>query len=144
MTANSERKPRARKSKKEAEEPQNGVEIPDSDAGESLAAPQVDELTSDPESSEFLELPVLPLRGTVVFPLTVVPLAAAQARSLRLIDHVRKHYGVAVIVVEHDMDLIMNLCERIQVLAYGERIFEGTPAEVQANPQVREVYLGHA
>ena len=49
-----------------------------------------------------------------------------------------------MIVVEHDMDLIMNLCERIQVLAHGERIFEGTPAEVQASPRVREVYLGHA
>jgi len=63
---------------------------------------------------------------------------------LDLIRLIRDRYGVAVIVVEHDMDLIMNLCERIQVLAYGERIFEGTPAEVQANPQVREVYLGHA
>jgi branched-chain amino acid transport system ATP-binding protein len=63
---------------------------------------------------------------------------------LELIEQVRERYGLAVIVVEHDMDLIMNLCERIQVLAHGERIFEGTPAEVQANPRVREVYLGHA
>ena len=61
-----------------------------------------------------------------------------------LIRAIRDRYGIAVVVVEHDMDLIMNLCERIQVLAYGERIFEGTPAEVQTNPQVREVYLGHA
>jgi branched-chain amino acid transport system ATP-binding protein len=63
---------------------------------------------------------------------------------LRLVDQIRRRYGLAVIVVEHDMDLIMNLCERIQVLAHGERIFEGTPSEVQANPRVREVYLGHA
>ncbi|MFN8590823.1 MAG: endopeptidase La [Thermomicrobiales bacterium] len=105
MTANSERKPRARKSKKEAEEPQNGVEIPDSDAGESLAAPQVDELTSDPEGSEFLELPVLPLRGTVVFPLTVVPLAAAQARSLRLIDHVMSADRTVALVMQKDAEL---------------------------------------
>jgi branched-chain amino acid transport system ATP-binding protein len=42
------------------------------------------------------------------------------------------------------MDLIMNLCERIQVLAHGTLIFEGSPAEVQAHPRVREVYLGHA
>jgi branched-chain amino acid transport system ATP-binding protein len=63
---------------------------------------------------------------------------------LRLIDNIRRRYGLAVIVVEHDMDLIMNLCDRIQVLAYGEIIFEGSPAEVQANPRVREVYLGHA
>jgi branched-chain amino acid transport system ATP-binding protein len=63
---------------------------------------------------------------------------------LKLIDQIRHRYRLAVIVVEHDMDLIMNLCERIQVLAHGERIFEGAPAEVQANPRVREVYLGQA
>jgi branched-chain amino acid transport system ATP-binding protein len=70
---------------------------------------------------------------------------APETRSLlRLIDHIRRHYGLAVIVVEHDMDLIMNLCDRVQVLAHGEIIFEGSPTEVQANPRVREVYLGHA
>jgi branched-chain amino acid transport system ATP-binding protein len=63
---------------------------------------------------------------------------------LRLIDKIRRDYGLAVIVVEHDMDLIMNLCDRIQVLAYGEIIFEGSPTDVQANPKVREVYLGHS
>jgi len=61
---------------------------------------------------------------------------------LDLILEIRRRYGVAVIVVEHDMDLIMNLCERIQVLAHGEVIFEGTPAAVRASPRVREVYLG--
>src|SRR6478735_6133997 len=70
---------------------------------------------------------------------------ASETRSLlRLIDDVRRRYDLAVIVVEHDMDLIMNLCERIQVLAHGSLIFEGSPAEVQAHPRVREVYLGHA
>jgi branched-chain amino acid transport system ATP-binding protein len=70
---------------------------------------------------------------------------AAETQSLlRLIDGIRRRFALAVIVVEHDMDLIMNLCERIQVLAHGERIFEGTPAAVQAHPRVREVYLGHA
>jgi branched-chain amino acid transport system ATP-binding protein len=68
-----------------------------------------------------------------------------ETRSLlRLIEAVRRRFGVAVVVVEHDMDLIMNLCERIQVLAHGELIFEGTPAEVQASPRVRETYLGQA
>jgi branched-chain amino acid transport system ATP-binding protein len=69
---------------------------------------------------------------------------AATKALLTLIDQIRHRYRLAVIVVEHDMDLIMNLCERIQVLAHGERIFEGTPADVQANPRVREVYLGQA
>jgi branched-chain amino acid transport system ATP-binding protein len=70
---------------------------------------------------------------------------AAETQSLlRLIDDIRRRYGLAIIVVEHDMDLIMNLCDRIQVLAHGEIIFEGNPTEVQANPRVREVYLGHA
>lgn len=69
---------------------------------------------------------------------------ASETRALlKLIDDIRRRYRVAVIVVEHDMDLIMNLCERIQVLAHGNRIFEGAPAEVQASPRVREVYLGH-
>ena len=72
-------------------------------------------------------------------------MAAGETRELlRLIERVRDRFGVAVIVVEHDMDLIMNLCERIQVLAHGELIFEGTPAEVQASPRVRETYLGQA
>jgi branched-chain amino acid transport system ATP-binding protein len=63
---------------------------------------------------------------------------------LKLIDEIRHRFRLAVIVVEHDMDLIMNLCDRIQVLAHGEVIFEGAPAEVQASPRVREVYLGQA
>ena len=70
--------------------------------------------------------------------------AAETQALLRLIDEIRRRYGLAVIVVEHDMDLIMNLCDRIQVLAHGEIIFEGSPEEVQANPLVREVYLGQA
>jgi branched-chain amino acid transport system ATP-binding protein len=70
---------------------------------------------------------------------------AAETRGLmKLIDEIRHRYRLAVIVVEHDMDLIMNLCDRIQVLAHGEVIFEGNPTEVQASPRVREVYLGQA
>jgi branched-chain amino acid transport system ATP-binding protein len=61
---------------------------------------------------------------------------------LSLIQRLRDKFGFAVMVIEHDMDLIMNLCERIQVLAYGETICEGTPSEVQADKRVREAYLG--
>jgi branched-chain amino acid transport system ATP-binding protein len=70
--------------------------------------------------------------------------AAETQALLRLVNEIRWRYKLGVIVVEHDMDLIMNLCDRIQVLAHGEIIFEGSPAEVQANPRVREVYLGQA
>jgi branched-chain amino acid transport system ATP-binding protein len=68
----------------------------------------------------------------------------AAGMDAELISDIRHRYKLGVIVVEHDMDLIMNLCDRIQVLAAGETVFEGSPAEVQAHPRVREVYLGHA
>jgi branched-chain amino acid transport system ATP-binding protein len=70
--------------------------------------------------------------------------AGETRRLLQLINEIRHRYGLGVIVVEHDMDLIMNLCDRVQVLAAGETVFEGSPTEVQAHPRVREVYLGHA
>jgi len=50
--------------------------------------------------------------------------------------------GCTLIVVEHHMDLIMGVCDHIAVLNFGRTIAEGTPAEVSANEQVREAYLG--
>jgi branched-chain amino acid transport system ATP-binding protein len=71
-------------------------------------------------------------------------LDAAETAALGdVIDRVRTTLGIAVVLVEHDMTLVMRVCDRLQVLAQGRCIAQGTPDAVRADPQVREVYLGH-
>ena len=67
--------------------------------------------------------------------------ASEGAEMARLIARLREQ-GMSVVLIEHDMHLVMEVCDRVVVLNYGEKIAEGTPAEVQADERVVKVYLG--
>ena len=58
------------------------------------------------------------------------------------IAQLRRDFGLTILLIEHDMSLVMNVCERIYVLNYGQMLAHGVPEEIQNNAQVIEAYLG--
>ena len=65
-------------------------------------------------------------------------------RMAKLVRRLRDEQGVTIMLIEHDMQAVMGLCEIITVMNFGTRLAEGTPDEVRANPAVIEAYLGSA
>jgi branched-chain amino acid transport system ATP-binding protein len=67
---------------------------------------------------------------------------AETSDAITLFRRVRDELGITILLIEHDMNVVMEISEHITVMDYGKKIAEGSPLEIRTNPQVIEAYLG--